>query len=338
MAWTVLVGGVTVPRWPLVLPVLTLLASTDAWALQPAKHRQLAERACADADLPPAFCRRMGKAVFETDYEEWKDLSAHAQRLLDQDRCSAADAAVDRVDRLAREAVAKTTSGQFADGAIALGRALHTLQDECAHHGMTNEEHAFYSLEQSCTDAETSPDVQPEALACAESRTRDVMSAVATALAGTHWTSVESICIGYDTNTGRDQDSCAQAVLPTPLMACRFLRQHEDWDGQDSRWNADIVGPALVSAFKAGLANEPASRSVCAGDMAAIDPPAAHAPVTDLDVGCLWLDFTCLGKVDDGGADSMDSTESAGCNAGAGSPGLVLAAAALFGRRRRRRR
>src|SRR5512143_2057931 len=83
-----------VPRWPLVLPVLTLLASTNAWALEPGKHRQLAERACAGVGLPDAFCRRMGKQAYETDYEEWHDLSAHAQRELGQDRCTAADAAV----------------------------------------------------------------------------------------------------------------------------------------------------------------------------------------------------------------------------------------------------
>jgi hypothetical protein len=331
-----LCGRAPVIRWPLLLPVVTLFASTDAWALQPAKHRKLAETACASAGLPDAFCRRMGKQVYETDYEEWKDLSAHAQRLLGQDRCEAADAALDRVDQLAREGVDSTRSGDFEAGAIALGRAIHTLQDECAHHGMTNEEHAFYSLEQTCTDAESSPDIQPEAIACADARTRDVMGAVASALAGTSWSNVESLCIGTD-NNDREVDTCAQAVLPTPWMACHFLAQHAEWDGDDSRWNGDIVGPALVSAFKAGLANEQASHAVCAPGSTAIDPPSTRAPVTDLDVGCAWIDITCLGKVDEGGPDSMASTESAGCNAGAGSPGLLVLAG-LLGRRRRRRR
>src|SRR5437660_1463747 len=118
-------------RWPLAL----LLMSSSAWALKPGKHRDLAQTACYDARLPAAFCDRMGKQVFETDYLEWTDLSAHAQRERGQDRCTAADLAIARLDRLGRALVADAHARAFEQAAIDLGRALHTLQDECAHHG-----------------------------------------------------------------------------------------------------------------------------------------------------------------------------------------------------------
>jgi hypothetical protein len=318
-------------RWPLVLPFVTLLASSPAWALQPAKHRALAEAACADAGLATAFCSRMGKAAFETDYKEWDDLSAHAQRELGEDRCSAADAAVARVDHLAHDAVASTRAGDLEAGAIALGRAIHTLQDECAHHGMTNQEHAFYSLEQVCTSEDTSPDVQPEALACAESRTRQAFALVAPALANTRWDAVDWIC-----RDSEDRDTCATASLPGPWTACSFLAEHKEWDGVDSRWNADRVGSALMSAFAAGLAGDLSPRSVCGGDASAIDPTAPHATVTDRNAGCGLIDITCLGKVDEDSGAAM--SESGGCAAGhsGGAAGALLVSLIAAGLLRRR--
>lgn len=332
MALQVLCRGQTMRRWPLVLPFVTLLASSPAWALQPAKHRQLAEAACTGAGLPHAFCERMGKAAFETDWHEWEDLAAHAQRELGEDRCSAADAARTRLEQLAHDVVASTRAGDLEAGAVALGRAIHTLQDECAHHGMTNEEHAFYSLTQTCTDNDISPDTQPEAIACADARTREVFAHVAVALAGTRWSGVDWLC--RDTNDG---DSCASASLPAPWHACSFLKLHADWDGEDSRWDADRVGTALVAAFTDSLAGAPSAGSVCAGDPAAIDPPAPHPVVTDLDVGCHLVDIACLGKVDE----DMPAEEpaSVGCaSTRGGSPAaLALVVIALAATLRRRR-
>jgi len=318
-------------RWPLVLPFVTLFASQPAWALQPAKHRELAERACTGAGLPTAFCQRLGKEVFETDYKEWNDLSAHAQRELGDDRCTAADAAIVRVDRLAREAVVKTRAGNFEAGAMALGRAVHTLQDECAHHGMTNQEHAYYSLTQTCTDDDVSPDVQPEAIACAESRTRDAFAAVASALAGTSWNDVDWICRDYD-----DRDSCAAASLPGPWTACAFLAEHHDWDGDDSRWDGARVGSALVAAFRGGLAGGAAPSSVCGSDPTAIDLRAPYAPVIDREVGCKLIDIACLGKVDEDTA--TDAMQSGGCSSSRGGSAPMLFGLALLVRGRKQRR
>jgi hypothetical protein len=310
-------------RWPLVLPFAMLLSSQSAWALQPAKHRELAESACTGAGLPRSFCSRIGKETFETDYHEWNTLAAHAQRELGQDRCTAADAAASRVDRLAREAIAKTRGGNFEAAAIALGRVVHTLQDECAHHGMTNQEHAFYSLTQTCTHDDVSPDVQPEAIACADARSREAFALVATALAGTRWDGVDWICRDADNN-----DSCATATLPGPWMACEFLAEHAAWDGEDSQWDGARVGSALVAAFSAGLTGTASPSAICGADPNAIDPAMPRGFVDDRDAGCKLIDIACLGKVDE---DTADETESTGCSTGrsSGAPFLVVIALLL---------
>jgi hypothetical protein len=312
--------------WLVVLPLL--LATTPAWALKPAAHRNLAEQACEANRLPQAFCDRMGKQVYETDYLEWTDLSAHAQRELGQDRCEAADAAASRVEMLARAMVEHAARNDYDSAAIDLGRAMHTLQDECAHHGMTNEEHAFYSLEDTCGDGNLSPDTQPDALACAQARTDRMMAAAAAALQDTSWSGVEELC---ESPFG----GCALASLPSPFQACDFLSMHYDWDGADSRWNGDIVGPALEDAFARGLRGDPVSASVCdAPD--AIDPVSPRALTTNLDAGCLLTDVLCLGKAD-GGSDAQPPAvpESGGGCAAGGSPSLLVALLVL--RRRKKR-
>jgi hypothetical protein len=273
----------------------------------------------------------MGQEVYQTDYREWTDLHAHAQRELGEDRCTAADAAQARVDRLAREVVAKTRALDYEAGAVALGRAIHTLQDECAHHGMTNQEHAYYSLTQTCEHEDVSPDVQPEALACAQARTRDAFVAVAAALQGQRWDYVDNICkqIGGD----YDRDTCQSASLPTPFMACDFLAEHSDWDGEDSRWNGDRVGPALLAAFQVGLRGDATPAGLCGSNDKALDPAAPRAYVSNREAGCGLIDVTCLGKVDDPG--STDDT-SGGCSTGAGTSFLVLVVhLGLLARRRR---
>lgn len=331
MARAVLMAWSPMRIWPLVLPLL-VATTTQVWALEPAKHRSIAEKACADVHLPDAFCRRMGQQAYETDYKEWTNLSAHAQRELGEDRCTAADKALWRVDQLGREAIAKTRAGDYEAGAIALGRAVHTLQDECAHHGMTNQEHAYLSLTQTCTDQDSSPDIQPDALACATTRTHDVFVAVAAALEGTRWSYVDSICQDYNNN-----DSCQLASLPTPFQACDFLAEHSDWDGEDSRWNSDIVGPRLVAAFEGGLRGDAATPApICPRTTDAIDPPSPHPLVTNRDAGCGLIDITCLGKVDDPGSTPPGDASSGGCStgSGAGAPGFLVLLA-LLGRRRR---
>ena len=322
-------------RWLLALPVLVVISSpADAWALKPAAHRELAEAACAREGMPDAFCRRMGKQTYETDYQEWEDLSAHAQRDPGEDRCTAADAAVARVDRLARDLVKQAHAGQLEAAAVSLGRAIHTIQDECAHHGMTNQEHAFYSLTQQCSGAEVSPDVQPAALSCARTRTAQVMALAATALADVQWNAAADLCTDWSSDSQRDK--CQNAVLPSPFMACDFLAEHEDWDGDDSTWNPTTVGDALVVAFRAGLTNTPSTRSVCGANASAIDPPSPRKPRVDrAKLGCFSTSLGCLGKVDEGGQDT-DARASGGCTTSSSPAGLLVIALALLPRRRRR--
>jgi MYXO-CTERM domain-containing protein len=324
-------------RWLLALPLLVVVGTPgDAWALKPGTHRELAEAACTREGLPDAFCRRMGKQTYETDYQEWNDLSAHAQRELGEDRCTAADAALTRVDRLARDLVKQARAGQLEAAAVSLGRALHTIQDECAHHGMTNQEHAFYSLTQQCSGDQVSPDVQPAALACARTRTAEVMTLAARALADVSWGAASDLCTDWSSENQRDK--CQNAALPSPFMACDFLGEHKDWDGDDSTWDPTKVGDALVASFGAGLTNTPSTRSMCGANASAIDPPNPRAPLTDRSkkLGCFSTSLGCLGKVD-GGGESSDATSSGGCSTTSSSSAglLVLALAFLAGRRRR---
>ncbi len=317
--------------------MLVLLAASDAWALKPQKHRDLAEAACNQVGLDATFCRRMGKAVFETDYMEWDDLSAHAQTPRGGDRCSAADASVQRVDALARAVVAEAHAGTLDRAAEDLGRALHTLQDECAHHGMTNEQHAYFSLEQTCGDSDVSPDIQPDAIACAQDRTNRMMALVAPALAGTDWYSASGLCEDPWNSDRGNQDTCMQAALPTPFQACDFLALHSAWDGTDSTWNASVVGAALESAFAAGLRGDPVSTTVCGGDSHAIDPLAPAPLVTTPVDSCTLTAIGCFGKVD--GADDNPNVDpygdpatgpsGGGCNTGGGG-GWLAALLALY--------
>ena len=312
--------------WQLGLAIV--LVPGTALALKPAEHRVLLEQACAAERLPDAFCRRAGKAVFETDYNEWDDLSAHAQTPRGGDRCSAADASIARAYALGQTAVAEAYAQTFEQAAIDLGRAIHTLQDECAHHGMTNEEHAFYSLDQTCTGDQVSPDVQPAAIACATARTQRAMHAAALALAAVPWgDGVDQLCQSNDPDRG-SQDTCAQAALPTPVQACEFLALYKDWTGIDSTWAGDVVGGALESAFASGVAGGAAPGALCNGDPGAIDPPAPRPTVVVGDQTCTLTNVSCFGKVDDGHAPDPYGDAppaSAGCAASGGAGWALLA-------------
>ena len=321
-------------HWRLLLPLALVLGAGDAWALQPSKHRRIAEDACERVGLPDAFCRRVGRQALETDAHEWETPAAHAQRAPGEDRCSAADAAVSRIDLLART-IASAPYGDLEAAAIALGRAVHTVQDECAHHGMTNEEHSFYSLTDFCGDGDVSPDEQPAALACAESRTQEMFEAVVVALAATSWNGVDEMCRTYGPHDRYDMDSCSGGALPSPHKACEFLALHVDWDGIDSTWNGSVVGPALMRAFTAGLAGEATPPSVCSGESSAIDPLYPHTIVGERDAACHLAEILCLGKVDGSTSPEVTTDEGTGCSTGT-APGGLLCIVALLGMIRRR--
>jgi hypothetical protein len=333
--------------WRVVAMVATAIlgAGGTAHALKPAKHRDLAINACVAAHLPTAFCQRIGEAAFNTDAQEWDDLAAHAQREEGQPRCEAADAALARVDGLAREAIERIRGGDDGGGADLLGRALHTIQDECAHHGMTNPEHAHYSLEATCSSADVNPDTQPAAVACAAAQTTAALQVIAAELAVAPAVPVGplgEVCPTDYTNDSR-RTVCDYTVLPGPTQACAFLATHTAWDGVDTRWEATAVGGQLVAALAAGLAGGPAPAPACgAGPIDPIAPP----PVVDVaaaDVSCFVASVGCLGKVDGepGAPAAATSSEpgGGGCSTSGGRSWLpLLAVAGVVARRRRRAR
>ncbi|MBP6632211.1 MAG: hypothetical protein KA297_22515 [Kofleriaceae bacterium] len=321
------------------LVVAAVLApARPAAALTPWHHRQVTLAACSDAGLPNGFCLRAGQAAHDTDLHEWDVPAAHAQRAVGQGRCAAATAAVDRTAQLSARLVAVARAGDGDGAAVVLGRLLHTVQDECAHHGMTNPQHAHLSILDVCTGGEHSPDETPEAAACASTRTAEVMALAAAALAEAPAGPLRDVCID-----GEGGATCERVTLPSPLQACDFLGEHDAWDGADTRWDGAVVGPALVRATAAGLrAQAPSWRC---DDDAALAPPGTSPPASvpaEAEV-CRRLELACLGKVDEAGAGPGQDEISAGCRAGnGGGPGaawmLGLVLAGRAARRRRRRR
>jgi hypothetical protein len=231
-----------------VVTGLLLGEAGSAHALKPAKHLALAVAACGKAGLPAPFCKRIGQAAFDTDAHEWDLLAAHAQREEGEDRCAGADAAIDRVDALAREAIDRHRAGDDGTAADLFGRAIHTIQDECAHHGMTNPEHAHFSLQATCSSADVNPDIQPAALACADTQTTAALRAIADALADAPRVGLAGVCPpDYNGGDGNGRtDTCDKTVMPGPIAACDFLASHTRRRGRQDAEHAGLprrLGP-----------------------------------------------------------------------------------------------
>jgi hypothetical protein len=297
--------------------VPSLFCGGVAFALKPAVHRSISLTACQEAGLSYDFCRRVGAADYDTDANEWDDLSAHAQIDRDQSACEAADRTATRLASLGSEArdaldsLAGSSSLKDADRlAIALGRALHTLQDDCAHHGMPNPQHAWASLSDFCQGTSESPDIQPGALDCATSETEAVFSTFAELLdaRGVSREVFSGLCaIDLDGDGAGGFDPC-RLYLPAPWDACAFLGEADEWDGIDRQWDNARVLPALDAAFVSALRSGQSAPELCGGDPLAL-APSDPAPVSDVsDVpSCFSAHLLCLGKA--------DSTEAAEANA-----------------------
>src|SRR5262249_9205434 len=153
-----------------------VLASGPAWALKQSEHSKITMAACANAGLPDEFCERVADEVYDVDAFEWNDLSAHAQIDSGQTACDAANAARERLRVLGGDIRGLLSQLDWSSTApthvaVALGRSLHTLQDNCAHHGMPNPQHAWWSLSDQCRSTSLSPDITPSAIACARVET-----------------------------------------------------------------------------------------------------------------------------------------------------------------------
>ncbi len=313
-----------------VVSVLVLGASS-AHALEQKKHRAISEGACLNVGLPDDFCERVGVEAYDVDSYEWNDLSAHAQIdvAAGQSRCSAANKALDRVRTLGSDIraslgyLAYTSSEEDATHvAVQLGRALHTIQDDCAHHGMTNPQHAWYSLSDTCEGTKDSPDLDPAAFTCAERETAAVMDAFATAVADAgvaNW-QLDGIDGGW-------------THWPARGGVCEFLKSAKSWDGVDTRWDNGLVVPYLQDQLDYAMTmGDESLGDVCTGDLDAITPAWlwADADLSDPPSWCWKVRAYCVGKADapdeappwsdDATAPTDPTTHAGGCSIGGADP------------------
>lgn len=340
------------------LVVTILLGSAgSAHALKPGTHADIAKDRCIAAALPASFCLRVATENYNTDSREWEDLPAHAQIDAGETACVAADRTAHRMWQLGADVRtqltsirARSTYGNVGLAAQALGRALHTIQDNCAHRGMPNPQHAWFSLSDFCHDTELSPDIQGDAMSCARAETEAVVELVADAVEATGTSSGlgAQACppVAGGPRNDNEQPICQKRFLPGPIDACRFLASAKTWDGVDRTWAADVVAGALRHAFAAGLAGEPELASICGGDETVLSA-ATSQPILDVSGGtpsCGKSKLLCLGKADDADNPFFDddhdgvseTEETGGCATGGGHGlGLLLIAAGVLARRRR---
>lgn len=283
----------------LALAVVALVAvPSAAHALEQPKHRAISRDTCAAFGFPWNFCKRVGAEVYNVDAFEWNDLAAHAQPdyANGQSQCDGANSAAARVRSLGLDlhnGINSIKNGlPWANGtnmAAALGRALHTIQDNCAHRGVSNPHHAWHSLSDSCEGTSNSPDTRPEAVECAQRETEIVMEAFANAMSDG----------GLDPAVLDDGVREGTTHWPKRSEVCEFLGSGNGWNGADDHWNNDVVVPALRNQFMAGLFGQSISGDVCNGDGNAI--AAWGDPSIDTSSGqgfCLKIQAYCVGKGD----------------------------------------
>ena len=266
-----------------------------AFALAQPDHQIVSARACAGAGLPETFCLSVGRAAYDTDSESWEDPIAHAQTPEGGDACVAADAAAARLAELGTTILAALNEGvadsdqrsaHLADAARDLGRALHTLEDDCAHAGMPNPQHAYLTDSDVCRGTHESPDIQPEAIACAIKVADGALAAFAAAV----------ITAGLDPSQLADASPTDWTRYPPLGEVCDFMQSAPAWDGVDRRWNNDIVLPHLASALSRALDGDSAPpATVCPNGPA--DIARAAAPVFDTSArsSCAITEAFCLG-------------------------------------------
>lgn len=299
--------------------LLLVLGTSEAGALPQSKHRSLTLDACWKLKLPDAFCETAAAAAYNVDHYEWSDLSAHAQPDTGESKCTAANKAVARVGTLASElrGLAKQTEYDPAL-AVALGRVLHTLQDNCAHHGIPNPAHAWLSLSDTCEGTDSSPDVQPEALSCAKAETAAALELFASQA------QVPTPPPNPDGPGAPQQQD--PMFFPPRGDVCAFLKSAGSWDGVDRRWNGALMVSALRSQYQASLLGDAPLADVCQAGESALEP-SAPGPITNVSQPIEWcgaLELYCLGK-GDGANDAPPweaSTEPAASESSSGGCGV----------------
>lgn len=299
---------------------ITTAADKPALCLSQVNHQKITLAACERAGYPHTFCELASRASWNVDGEEWSNMDAHAQREPGQLACDALQAASDRVYDLAAAISISKAAGAPFDAAERVGRAMHTLQDECAHHGMTNAQHAYFSLLDTCTSQAVSPDGTDAALTCARSRTEAAFRLLKEAT-GTG---------GVDIDCQTSSLNCEYATGPSIGAICDFLSEHRTWDGKETQWAAN-AGEQLMTAWREGLSHRAPVR-VCKNntDLEPAETVLPHDPPTV----CKRIQLACFGKVDadeDGLADEEQANAAAGCSATTSSSAWGLFALVLAG-------
>ena len=325
-----------------VLFVIGVLAPTRrAYALDQAVHYEITYDACHERGGPDAFCEQVATATHNVDNEEFFDMAAHGQMREGQAACEGAHYTAwrvfwlgQRIRPLAQQAAIYPTHQSISGLAKWLGRALHTIQDNCAHSGMPNSQHAWYSIHDFCSGTATSPDAQPEALQCGIEETKVVFDAVFGVLA-------DNGAVKADLANVQD-DSRHRTSLKD---GCHYLDQADDWNGEDRRWDNNVVRPFLRRMLVDAITKDNARFAyVCEGltESLLVDY-VEPVDVSDGPDGCAIVSIGCaIGKADgEGLGDGVPPPpdEDAGCNASGASGGVVLwlAMFAIMRKRGRRR-
>jgi hypothetical protein len=299
----------------------------SAVAFSGSQHESVTSDACEKAGMPGTLCRRVAVEARNVDGNEWDDPLAHAQMPEGVAACTAAGQVAGRMQSLGndfRAAVlsATTTSKWYEreakaeEAAVALGRAMHTLQDDLAHEGMNNPEHAWYSLTDLCTGSKLAPDSRADALERAKTQSQAFLQAVAATLSAEEIAMLDSNACPGETSTENPspQAPCQQNISPWLSDVCTFLADSKKWDGTDRRWNVDLVAPALPKAFLDGTVPDFCS-------MAEID--VSKGDKVDVSGGiptCTKAHLACFGKVDETpAADDAAVQDAGGCATAPGS-------------------
>jgi hypothetical protein len=281
----------------IVAGVIALTA--PAHALNQSKHHDVSLAACTGAGLPAAFCERVGVETYNVDANEFNELAAHSQVPVGSTLCDAANNSLWREFWLGEQIRAVTIDAGYSPSqakhdllAQHLGRALHTLQDNCAHSGMPNPQHAWHSLKDACQGTSESPDLNPAAFTCAAEESSALFSAFVDVLHD----------FGGDFDQLSDITSEDDTHYPSYGDVCAFLGSASDWDGTDGRWDLNIMRTALTGQLLAGLggADESQFQRVCTSWNNDVSPSYTD-PDLDTSGGaqsCVKIHAFCLGKAD----------------------------------------
>ncbi|HVE85213.1 MAG TPA: hypothetical protein VND93_20315 [Myxococcales bacterium] len=297
------------------------------------------------AQLVAATCNEIAMAAHNTDAHEWLDLSAHSQIEEGQAACAGADAALTRVRQLGGEArvqlFAQAAPGASADqvasagraALVALGRALHTVQDNCAHHGMPNPQHAWWSDSDLCLGTALSPDLPDAAVSCAQAETEAAFESFAAAF--------KDAGLGGDALFAPDAVQTAGPQFPSREGICGYLHSSGTWDGVDRGWDNAWMGPALREELRRGLLGlEDPAPEACALPAGTLDlkSPADKVRTSNAGIGCQAIEAICVGDPTEPIEppwEGKKAPKDLSCEAAPGGL-FALGAAWLWWRRRRR--